>query len=361
MALDYTTPAEALTEVGTLFTGLITGLPSLPTLPSPDAVTIPDVEDVPADLAGEISAPTVDELTSGAVAGSGVFDKLMASLAAHIESQYLKGIIGKDEVANVYIAAIQSAMPQAINFLMAGNTAYWQSKVLQIQAQNAYLERARLIADVEIAKLTSYRVQAEAYAAQVGAITAQTQFANGKMQLSLTLQQINSLEIEQAVKEANYDEAYAKTHDTLPGGGALAGHVSRDFDIKEAALVTAGKQQNLIDAQINVQRAQTYDTNTDTSAVAGVIGVQKSLYQQQIASYVLDGKNKGVKVLADLWTSAKALDDAVESPGPLAGNLMIAANQYLNDLGLPNAMVSADTPSTGVPSDDEDWSDPGQQ
>jgi hypothetical protein len=110
-----------------------------------------------------------------------------------------------------------------------------------------------------------------------------------------------------------------------------------------------------------VQRAQTYDTNTDLTAVAGVIGVQKSLYQQQIQSYQLDGKNKGVKLLADLWTSAKALDDTVQSPGPLAGNLMIAANKYMNDLGLPNAAVSADTPATGAPSQDTDWNTPGDQ
>lgn len=361
MALDYTTPAEALSEAGTLFTGLISGLPAIPALGAPPTVTIPPVGTLPVDLQEEISEATVEELTSGAVAGTGVFDKIMTSLSTHIESQYHKGIIGKSDVASVYIAAIQATLPQAVQFVLAGNQSYWNAKLAQIQAQNAYLERSKLVAEVEIAKLQAYRAQAEAYAAQVAAITAQTQYANGKMQLVLTQQQINTLEAQQAVAEAQYDEQYVKTRDVLPGGGAPAGHTGRDFDLKEAALVTAAKQQALLDAQINVQRAQTYDTNTDLTTVAGVIGVQKQLYQQQINSYVLDGKNKGVKVVADLWTSAKALDDAVQSPGPLAGNLMLAMNKYLNDLGLPNAAVSADTPATGAPSQDTDWNTPGDQ
>jgi hypothetical protein len=361
MAVDYTTPAEALSEAGTLFSGLIAGLPAIPALGSPPTVTIPEVGTVPTDLSEAVTQPSVDDLTSGAVAGTGVFDKIMSSLSTHIESQYKKNLIGQSDVATVYIAAIQAVLPQAVQFLLSNEQSYWQAKLVQIQAQNAYLERAKLVAEVETAKLMAYRAQAEAYTAQVASLTAQTAYANGKMQLVLTQQQINTLEAQQAVNEANHDEAYVKTRDTLPGGGTPAGHTGRDFDLKEAALVTATKQQNLLDAQVNVQRAQTYDTNTDLTAVAGVIGVQKSLYQQQIQSYQLDGKNKGVKLLADLWTSAKALDDTVQSPGPLAGNLMIAANKYMNDLGLPNAAVSADTPATGAPSQDTDWNTPGDQ
>jgi hypothetical protein len=361
MALDYTTPAEALSESATLFSGLIAGLPAIPAFPSPATITIPPVEAVPVDLTGEVNKADVDELTSGAVAGTGVFDKIMLSLSTHIESQYQKELIGKSDVAQVYIAAIQAVLPQAVQFVLSAEQSYWQAKLIQIQAQNAFLERARLNAEIETAKLVAYRAQADAYAAQVNAITAQGTYANNKLQLAATLQQINTLEAQQAINEANYDEAYTKTRDVLPGGGAPAGHVGRDFDLKEAALTTAQKQQVLLDAQANVQRAQTYDTNTDLTTVAGVIGVQKSLYEQQIASYVLDGKNKGVKVVADLWTSAKALDDAVTSPGPLSGNLMLAMNKYLNDLGLPNAAVSADSPATGAPSQDTDWMTPGDQ
>ena len=361
MAIDYTTPAEALQEAATLHAGLVTGLPAIPTLDAPPTVTIPDVDVVPLELSGEIDLPDVEDLTSGEVSGIGVFDKIMSSVGTHIESQFKKGIIGKSDVTEAYIAAIQAVLPQAVQFVLASEQSHWQAKLIQIQAQNAFLERAKLKADLEISKLVAYRAQAEAYTAQVAAITAQVTYANGKMELVKTQQEINTSESLQAVNEANYDEAYVRTHDTLPGGGIPAGHAGRDFDIKEAALVTATKQQALLDAQTNVQRAQTYDTNADSTPVAGVIGVQKDLYNQQIVSYQLDGKNKGVKLVADLWTSAKALDNAVASPGPISGNLMLAMNKYLNDLDLPNAAVSADTPATGVPSQDADWYTPGDQ
>jgi hypothetical protein len=361
MALDYTTAAEALSEVGTLHTGLMAGLPAAPTFPSPVTITIPSVGAVPIDLSGEIVQPTTEELTIGAVSGTGVFDKLMTSIGSHIEGQYHKGIIGQSDLAAIYIASIQAAMPQAIQFVLSKEKAYWDAKLTQVQTQNTYLERALIVANVETAKLTAYKTQAEAYTAQVNAFTAQVLYSNAKLQLTKTLQEINNLEIQQAVGEANFDAAFVQTHNLLPDGTTPTGHTSREFLLKDSALVTATKQQDLLTAQTNVQRAQTYDTNTDLTTVGGVIGIQKALYTQQIQSYKDDGQNKGVKTLADLWTSSKALDDATPSPGPLAGNLIIAMNKYLNNLGLPNAFNNPDTPATGVPSADADWMVSGDQ
>lgn len=361
MALELTSPAEALTEAATLFSGLIVGLPSLPDFPEPPEVDIADPGTLPADLTATVPAVALADLTEGVVSGSGVFDKMMQSIQTHIESQYNKNLISKSEVAAIYIAAIQAALPQSIQFLVANQQAFWQTKLIQIQAQNAYLERTRLQVEIASARLQAFRAQAEAYSAQVGALTAQTQYANGKLQLVATMQAINSNEVQEALTEANYFDAYLKTNSTLPSGAAPGGHAAKDFLLKDEQIDMLNRQQLLLDAQTNVQRAQTYDTNTDTTPVAGVIGTQKNLYTQQIASYVLDGKNKAVKVVADLWTSAKALDDAVTSPGPLSGNLMMGLNKYMNDAGLPNAMVSPDTPGSGAPSTDTDWNTPGDQ
>ena len=361
MALDYTTPAEALAEATTLHTGLNGDLPALPDLPVPDIINIPGVGELPLDMQDEVNKPTVDQLTQGAVGGSGIFDQIMATVSAHIEGQYNKGIIGQSEVANVYVAAIQTVLPQALQFLLNQDQSYWATRLVQIQAQNAYLERAKLVAEVETAKLLAFRTQAEAYAAQVAAMTAQMTYANSKMLLVKTLQEINLSEAQQAVVEESFNDAWLKTHSTMPNGSAAGGHAQKDFLLKDAALVTAEKQQLLLTGQANVQRAQTYDTNTDTTPVAGIMGVQKQLYTQQIQSYKDDAQNKGVKVVADLWTSAKALDDATQSPGPLAGNLIIAMNKYLNNLGLPHAYNNPDTPATGAPSADADWNTPGDQ
>ncbi len=361
MALDLTTAAEAISEASSLFAGLKVGLPDVPDFPEPPTITLDEIGELPSDLIDAVAPPTVAELTQGAVAGDGIFDKIMSTVSAHIESQYTKGIIGKSEVASVYIAAIQSVLPQSVAFLLQSANSYWQARLVQIQAQNAWLERAKINASLKLVQLEIYRTQAEAYTAQVNALTAQTTYTNGKMQLVKTLQDINVSETQEAVAQAQYDAAYVQTHSTLPGGGAVAGAAAAELALKVDQLVIQGKQKNLLDAQTDVQRAQTRNTNADATTVAGVIGVQKDLYNQQIESYVLDGKNKGVKLMADIWTSAKALDDAVESPGPIAGNLMLGMNKYINDLGLPNAAVGADTPASGDPSADTNWNTPGQQ
>ena len=361
MALDYTTPAEALDEATTLHTGLNTDLPALPDLPVPDVITIPGVGEIPLDLQTEINRPTIDQLTQGAVGGTGIFDQVMATVSAHIEGQYNKGIIGQSEVAQVYIAAIQTVLPQSLQFLLNQDQTYWATRLVQLQAQNIHLERARLVAEVETAKLLAFRTQAEAYAAQVAAITAQMTYANTKLALVKMMQDINLSEAQQAVVEESFNDAWVKTHSLMPGGGAVGGHAEKDFALKDSALVTAEKQQLLLTGQANVQRAQTYDTNTDTTPVTGIMGVQKLLYTQQIQSYKDDGQNKAVKMIADLWTSAKALDDATQSPGPISGNLILSMNKYLNNLGLPHAYTNPDTPATGAPSEDADPYTAGDQ
>lgn len=361
MAIELTTPAEVISESSLLFVGLTVDAPPLPDFPASPALDIELPGALPTDLTQVVDEPNVTELTSGAVAGDGVFDRIMSALNAHIESQYLKGIITQSDVAKVYVAAIETAFPQAVQFMLTSQQAFWQTKLIQIQTQNAWLERAKLNAEIQTARLIAYKAQADAYTAQVNATTARATYANAKMALVSTLQQINSAETTEAVNQANYDAAYVQTHSTLPGGGVIGGMAEKDLSLKQEQIETQNAQQILLGAQTNVQRAQTYNTNTDGSSVLGIIGVQKDLYNQQIESYEQDAKNKGVKVVADLWTSAKALDDSVQSPGPLAGNLMMALNSYLNGLGIPNAMVGADTPASGAPSSDTNWNIPGQQ
>jgi hypothetical protein len=361
MAIDLTTPAEAISESNTLFSGLIVGAPDLPEFPEPPEITITDPGPIPDDLSAAITVPTVDQLTSGAVAGDGVFDRLMSSIDAHIESQYHKNILGKSELAQVYSAAITAMLPQAIQFLLTKDQVFWASKLVQVQAQNAWLERSKLLAELQTAKLLAFKAQADAATAQMQAVTAQTAYANQKLQLMATLQSVNTAETQEAVAQAQYDAAYVQTHNTLPGGGAPGGVVAKDLELKDKQIDVADKQILLLGAQVDVQRAQTRNTNADGTPVEGIIETQKNLYTQQIDSYVQDGKNKGVKLIADLWTSAKALDDAVQMPGPVPGNLMMAMNTYLNGLGLPNAMVGADTPGTGAPSSDTNWNTPGKQ
>ena len=66
---------------------------------------------------------TVETLTTGAVDGSGVFDKLMAAGEAHLVREYDAHRITGKEYSTVYLGMMQSAMAQAVQFLSASKQA----------------------------------------------------------------------------------------------------------------------------------------------------------------------------------------------------------------------------------------------
>jgi hypothetical protein len=80
------------------------------------------------------------------------------------------------------------------------------------------------------------------------------------------------------------------------------------------------KQANLLQEQIEVQRAQTLDTRTDAQGVVGLIGKQKDLYSQQITSYKRDAETKAVKIFADAWITQKTVDEGLLAPMQFTNN-----------------------------------------
>jgi hypothetical protein len=67
--------------------------------------------------------------------------------------------------------------------------------------------------------------------------------------------------------------------------------------------------------QLQVARAQTQDGRTDGSPITGTLGAQKNLYNQQIQSYLIDGKVKVAKIFSDAWVTQKTMDEGVVPPG----------------------------------------------
>lgn len=78
--------------------------------------------------------------------------------------------------------------------------------------------------------------------------------------------------------------------------------------------VLSQQQINLVLEQIEVQRAQTLDTRTDGSPVAGSVGKQKDLYTQQITSYKRDAEVKAAKIFSDAWITQKTIDEGLLAP-----------------------------------------------
>lgn len=60
----------------------------------------------------------ITDVTTGAINGTGVFDKLMSTVKAHITEEYDKGRIKGQDYATVYLGSIQSVLQQSIEYVL---------------------------------------------------------------------------------------------------------------------------------------------------------------------------------------------------------------------------------------------------
>jgi hypothetical protein len=127
--------------------------------------TVPEIDlDDPAfEIPGDGTGPAYDELvplteaslTSRHVDGSGMFDGLMASFSDHLNAEYTKGRIAGAEYTKAYIALSETAMQNAVQYLLGKDQAFWAGQLAQAQAITARVQ-------LEIAKVQLVSMQLEA-------------------------------------------------------------------------------------------------------------------------------------------------------------------------------------------------------
>ena len=95
-------------------------------------------------------------LTDRTVGGTGMFDGVMEALNAHLYEQFTKGRLTGDAYATAYVQLTQTALGNAVQYLLSDRTSHFQAIAAQKQAQAAeigvVIERVRLeIAKVDLA------------------------------------------------------------------------------------------------------------------------------------------------------------------------------------------------------------------
>lgn len=121
------------------------------------------------------------------------------------------------------------------------------------------------------------------------AINAQLEGINARMQVELAQQQILLSQAELQIKQ-------------------------QELLNKQQELLLLQQQLVLVKEQAESQRAQTLGTRSDGAAVSGLIGKQVNLYQQQVDSYQRDAEVKAGKLLTDMWTTMKTVDEGLSAP-----------------------------------------------
>lgn len=234
--------------------------------------TLPEIDmsgpewDIPggdsSPIFGQIDKITTESLTTRQVGGAGVFDALMESARNHLKAEFKENRITGGEYTKAYIAAMESCMGNAVQFLLGRDQSYWAAALAQIQAVTARVQLATSKAQFVLAK--------------VQALTAKSEYALTKMKI--------------ATESETYCAALFNSSQLLP------------------------QQLKLLVEQTESQRANTLDNRTDGAAVTGTVGKQKELYSQQITSYKRDAEVKAAKLFTDAWITQKTIDEGLVPP-----------------------------------------------
>lgn len=263
----------------------------------------------------------VGDYTSGQVNGTGVFDKIMSGISAHLKAEFDRDRITGAEYTKAYITLTQSAMATALQFMMNAETTFWASQGSQIDAISGLI---RLESDRVAYATAQYNFEVllplQRDQAQIQLDTATYNLQHTlPAQLTLTQKQTDLAE-----KQTDLVEKQAETQDFQTDLVKWNSQIA-EYNLTAtlpAQLTLTEKQTDLVEKQTlatteqaEAQRAQTLDTRSDgTTPVAGVLGKQKSLLTRQEMAYQRDSEVKAAKLFVDPWITMKTMDEGLTPP-----------------------------------------------
>jgi len=286
-------------------------------------IRIPDINlddpiyQFPGDESGllykEISSVGNKDIVTSAKEGEGTFDVLMEGIAIHLDKQFKLNRISADDYSKVYIALTEAAMANAIQFVLQKDATKWAAINAQLNAITA-----RVLLETEKTKLATFHIEA---------LDAKTKYALGKSQLAIS-------GIEHCTAQYTYDNILPKQNLTLEKqiDGLDIDNRTKNFNLTE--ILPA--QRDLLHEQKEVQVAQTLDVRTDGLPITGMLGKQKDLYTQQIASYKRNAETSAAKLFLDSWITQKTLDEGLLPPDALNNasvDEVMNAIKLANDIG----------------------------
>lgn len=273
---------------------------------------------------------TLAEVTTKDPNGTGAFDTFMTAISKHLEKEFSQGrIIGAD-YSNAYIAAMQMALQQAVDFVLKKDQVF----ISVTTAQLAAIDTAINVIKSKIALITT----------QIQAYIAQTQYAGEKLKLSNLHETYITLiaQYNKLCEEVNVQKA--QTSGTRTDNATVAGSIG-------AQIQMINEQIKLVREQVESARAQTLDTRTDGAAVKGQIGKQKDVASQQIIAFKQKAGIDAANIASNAWITSKGMNDAVEAPTSMQ-------NAALNNV-VDQVYANAGLPTTGNHKNNLNGSVPG--
>ena len=203
----------------------------------------------------------LEDITTGAVAGTGNFDKLMQTMSLHMEQEYKKGRIVGKEYSTVYLGALNHVLDKAVEFTLEVDKSWLEIEVLRLQAEKLEVEKLKVSAETDLINAQIPKIQQE----------------------TLNL-----------VKEGVVlDKTACK--------------LAAEFDLILEQKVKVAMETTLLNQKVATEKAQTDGTNIDALSV---LGKQISLYGAQTSGFYRDAEQKGTEILVKSWSVRRTTDDA---------------------------------------------------
>lgn len=207
----------------------------------------------------------ITDVTTRERGGRGSFDALCDGVLSQLHAEYKTGKITGGEYTKAFIASMEAAMGNAVQFALNKDASYWQTIAAQLSALQT------------------------------------------RMQMELLKQQISAAKVQAQVAEAEYALTKAKL------ATESATYCTTQYNL---ANILPAQKEHLLE-QIESQRANTLDVRKDGAPVTGTVGKQKELYAQQITSYKRNDESRVAKMFLDSWISQKTIDEDLMAPNSL--------------------------------------------
>ena len=154
----------------------------------------------------------ITDITTGIIDGTGIFDKLMASVKAHIHDEYDNGRIKGPEYSQVYLGAIQAVLNQSVQYTL-------QEKQLEAQIDLTIAQRDELLLngvadrELKVAQVALAEKDIELKTAELGIREKELEMKVYEFDEMMPLQKAalaKDLEIKEVQKQVAYVERVIK-------------------------------------------------------------------------------------------------------------------------------------------------------
>lgn len=315
---------------------------------------------------------TVDEVTTKDPNGTGAFDVFMSAISKHLEKEFSEGRIVGADYATTYIAAVQMALQQAVEFVLKKDQVFITTATSQLTAINAAIETIKAKASLVLTQIQAYTAQTDYANKKLALATLHEQYINLTAQYDNLLKERERIEAQTAqivaqtaqipeqtkhiqAQTAHVKEQMEATRGQTLGartdGTNIAGSIGASVKQSEKQIEVMSAQLKLLGEQFEAARAQTLDVRSDNQPIKGQIGKQKDVMSQQIIAFKQKANIDAANIAANAWTVAKGVDEATQTPESMNLNaLNRIVDQVYANTNLPTVLGSTNNLNGSTPS-----------